>query len=76
MSQMTASQLQTGIIFGDTVNAEYIYMPAGEVGADEPLCVFEKGEARSDLSLPAAAALVQRLSLKPARHPRLGRRSF
>lgn len=76
MSRITASQLQAGVIFGDQATAEYIYMPAGEVGAGEPLCVFENQQERRDLPLPAAAALVQRLSLRPVRHPQLGNRSY
>ncbi|KYZ76606.1 hypothetical protein AXX12_09255 [Anaerosporomusa subterranea] len=76
MSQITASHLQAGIIFGDRLAGEYVYMPAGEVGVSEPLCVFENSKERRDLSLAAAAALVQKLSLRPVRHPRFGLRSY
>jgi hypothetical protein len=76
MSQITASHLQAGIIFGDRSAGEYVYMPAGEIGVSEPLCVFETSKERRDLSLAAAAALVQKLSLRPVRHPRFGLRSY
>lgn len=76
MSQITAGHLKAGIIFGDHHTGEYIYLPAGEVGIDDPVCVLETNKGRQDLSLPEAAALVQKLSLKPVRHPRFGLRSY
>lgn len=72
MSVMTQAKLQTGVIYGDTVNQEYVYMPASEIGLAEPLCVFEKPGSRQDVSLSEALVLIRRLSLKPARHPRFG----
>lgn len=71
MSVMVQAKLQAGVIYGDTVNQEYVYMPASEIGVAEPICVFESN-VRQDISLPEAVALVRRLSLKPVRHPRLG----
>lgn len=76
MSQLTASHIKAGIIFGDNVTSEYVYLPAGEVGVGDPLCVFESSKGRQDLSLAAAVALVQKLSLRPVKHPRFGPRSY
>lgn len=76
MSQITASHIKAGIIFGDNTTGEYIYLPAGEVGINDPLCVFESDKGRLDLPLAAAAALVQKLSLRPVKHPRFGARSY
>ncbi|WP_423069639.1 hypothetical protein [Dendrosporobacter quercicolus] len=75
MSVMVAAQLKAGIIFGDTINHEYIYMPGGEVGVDNPICVMETAHSRQDIELKRAVELILRLSLKPARHPRFGRKS-
>ena len=41
MSQIAKKHLLAGIIFGDAETGEYIYLPGGEVGTDQPLCVFE-----------------------------------
>lgn len=76
MSQITAGHLKAGIIFGDHATGEYIYLPGGEVGVNEPLCVLETSRGLQDLPLAAAAAMVQTLSLKPVTHPRFGLRSF
>ena len=43
MSKVTQEKLLAGIIFGDTDNEEYIYLPGGEVGSEAPLCVLERG---------------------------------
>lgn len=37
MSKVISEKLLAGIIFGDTDNNEYIYLPGGEVGTDNPL---------------------------------------
>lgn len=76
MSVITASQLKAGVIFGDLNLGEYIYLPAGEVGVTDPLCVLESKNGRQDLPLADAAALVQKLSLRPVKHPLLGSRSY
>lgn len=76
MSQITASHIKAGIIFGDTETGEYIYLPAGEVGLSEPLCVLETNTGSQDIPLTVAAVLVQKLSLRPVKHPRLGSRSY
>lgn len=76
MSRITAGHLKAGIIFGDHANEEYIYLPGGEVGTDNPICVLERKQERQDIPLEEAADLVGRLSLKPVKHPRLGSRSY
>lgn len=76
MSKLIAEKLLAGVIFGDTANGEYIYLPGGEVGADKPLCVLERPQGSEDLPLDLAAAMIGRLALKPCSHPFFGRRSF
>ena len=75
MSQIIASHLQAGYIFGDHITGEYIYMPAGEIGTDSPVCVLETTTGCQDIPLEKAAELVHRLSLKRVKHPRLGNKS-
>ncbi|EGL41634.1 hypothetical protein [Megasphaera lornae] len=76
MSQIAKKHLLAGIIFGDPETGEYIYLPGGEVGVREPLCVFEHARQTEDISLEKAGELVEHLTLKPCTHPRLGHRSF
>ena len=75
MSQIVAQHLKAGFVFGDHENGEYVYLPGGEIGADEPLCVLETPSDRRNVTLPEAVQLVLTLSLKPTRHPLLGWRS-
>ncbi len=75
MSVMVAAQLKAGLIFGDTLTKEYVYMPGGEIGIEQPLCVLETAHSRQDVDLKQAVALVIRLSLKPIKHPLLGSKS-
>ena len=75
MATMTECELKAGVIFGDSNTAEYVYMPAGELGADKPLCVYEQGEDREDVDLREAMAIIRRRSLRHAVHPRLGSNS-
>ena len=42
---MAEAKLRGGVIFGDRENGEYVYLPASEVGASRPLCVYEIGRA-------------------------------
>lgn len=58
-------KLNSGIIFGDVENEEYIYMPGGEIGSYFPSCVFEHHGVREDVSLEEAAALINQMHLKP-----------
>lgn len=76
MSRMTAEHLKSGIIFGDTNTEEYVYLPASELSMDDPLCVIETPKGRQDINMKDALVYVRKLSLKPVRHPRLGRHSY
>ena len=76
MSTMTAAHLKTGTIYGDASTGEYIYMPASEIGYDEPLCVYEFGGKREDIALEDAVVVVTKRSLRPTAHPLLGRNSL
>ena len=76
MSTMVQSELKAGIIFGDTVNHEYVYMPGSELGVKEPLCVYEAEGMREDVDMHEALRLIRVRSLKPpARHPVWGESS-
>lgn len=76
MSRIHKEHLQAGFIFGDPVNKEYIYLPAGEVGTANPLCVIESPRGREDITMEKAVDLIDRLTLKRCTHPVLGRKSF
>ncbi|MGM9539371.1 hypothetical protein [Anaerovibrio sp.] len=75
MATMTESELRAGVIFGDANTAEYVYMPAGELGMENPVCVYEQPEGREDVSIREAMNIIRRRSLRPASHPQLGRSS-
>lgn len=76
MSRIICEQLQAGIIFGDCAAEEYIYLPGGEVGVEQPICKFESKNGQEDLPIAEATEMVLRLSLKPVVHPRWGKRSY
>lgn len=76
MSKITAEQLLAGIIFGDNDNQEYVYLPGGEVGSENPFCVLEQRGRSKDVPLEEAVRLVQRLQLYPCSHPELGKRAY
>lgn len=76
MSRIHKEHLQAGYIFGDVINQEYIYLPSGEVGADEPLAVLETPTKREDLRLDEAVRMIDTLTLKRCKHPLLGEKSF
>ncbi|MBP2633713.1 MAG: hypothetical protein H6Q70_4341 [Firmicutes bacterium] len=73
MSVMVTAELKAGVIYGDNINQEYVYMPGSEIGVDNPICVLETKTERIDLPLKEAVTLVRKLSLKPVNHPRFGR---
>ncbi len=75
MSLMQTSQLRAGRIFGDCATGEYVYMPAGELGVDHPICVYETKAGRNDISLDEALRLIRIRSLRPTNHPLLGNNS-
>ena len=77
MSKIVAEQLLAGFIRADNANREYISLPGGAVGRDDPHCVFEKtGERAGALPLEEAVELAKRLHLSPGRHPELGSRAW
>lgn len=76
MSRMTIEHLKAGKIFGDYNTHEYLYLPASEIGMDDPLCVIETPQGRQDITMKQALTYVLKLSLKPVRHPLFGNRSF
>jgi hypothetical protein len=51
LSLVTAGHLKAGIIFGDSETQEYIYMPGGEVGIENPICILERNSKRRDITL-------------------------
>ena len=69
---MVESKLKAGVIFGDTVNQEYVYMPGSEIGMAQPICVYESEGSRADVDMQEALRLVRVRSLRPAKHPLLG----
>lgn len=76
MSKVIAEQLLSGIIFGDLDNCEYVYLPGGEVGSDNPMCIFQQGDCTEDVGLERASDLVLQLTLRPCKHPVLGKRAY
>ena len=75
MASLIESELKSGLIFGDGENAEYVYMPASEIGIENPVCVYEMGDMRDDVDVKEALRLIRIRSLHPAVHPRLGKSS-
>ena len=69
------AQLLRGIIFGDRNTDEYVYMPASEIGVEQPLYVYEEGTNRRDIDLAEALDLIRVRDLRPTIHPLLGRTS-
>ena len=51
MSFMVKSHLTAGYIYGDNINKEYIFMPGSEIGVENPLCVLEQKDQRTDITL-------------------------
>ncbi len=76
MYKVTKEQLLAGYIFGDSDNSEYIYLPGGEIGNNNPLCVLERNNSCEDLPIDEAAHMIHRLSLHLCKHPVLGKRSY
>lgn len=75
MASLIESELRNGVIFGDAENGEYIYMPASEIGIKEPICVYETNDSRDDVNIKEALRLIRIRSLRPAKHPKLGKSS-
>lgn len=75
MSVMQTSQLKAGRIFGDRATEEYVYMPASELGVENPVCVYETKSRLEDVTIDEAIRLIRVRSLRPTKHPRLGENS-
>ena len=75
MASRIESELKNGVIFGDTNTAEYVYMPASEIGVKEPVCIYEVNNMRDDVDVKEALRLIRTRSLRPSAHPRLGESS-
>lgn len=72
---ITIAELKAGIIFGDNECEEYVYMPASEIGIENPLCVFENKGQRTDVDLQEALRLIRVRALKQVKHPVFGNSS-
>ncbi len=72
---MAQAHLKDGFIYGDNVNKEYVYMPAGEIGVANPICVYEHNGVCRDVDFEEAEKLITLRSLKITSHPSLGNRS-
>lgn len=72
MRTLIEAELRDGVIYGDNLNGEYVYMPASEIGMENPVCILETTKGRQDVTMAEALKIVARRSLKPVRHPRLG----
>lgn len=76
MGRIHKEHLQAGYIYGDSVNHEFIYLPPGEIGTDNPICILETANGYEDLPIDDACKLISKLSLKETTHPTLGKKSF
>ena len=72
MASLIESELRAGKIFGDLHTAEFVYMPAGEVGMKHPLFVYEQAGSRDDIELQEALDKIRLRSLRPVKHPLFG----
>ncbi|HIX84231.1 MAG TPA: hypothetical protein H9979_06835 [Candidatus Megamonas gallistercoris] len=72
MRTLIEAELSDGVIYGDNINEEYVYMPASEIGMENPVCIFETTGGRQDITMEEALKIVTKRSLKPVRHPRFG----
>lgn len=64
MSKILAEQLLAGIILGDNDNQEYIYLPGGEVGSDNPCAFLKAGTGRQDPAAGGSRRAGQATALK------------
>ncbi|MEN6413456.1 MAG: hypothetical protein ABFC84_12000 [Veillonellales bacterium] len=72
MSTIIVEHLTAGIVFGDPASEEYVYLPAGEIGATVPLCILKTPTGSQDITLEQAVRCISRLNLRPIHHPQLG----
>ena len=75
MASLIESELKSGLIFGDAENAEYVYMPASDIGVKDPACVYETGDMRDDVDIKEDLRLIRIRSLRQTTHPRPGKSS-
>lgn len=73
MHKLAESRLLAGFIYGDSRNQEYIYLPGSELDAASPMLVYEIEGRLSDVTMEEALDIIEKRSLKPAVHPRLGK---
>ena len=57
-------------------NQEYIYLPGSELDAASPMLIYEIEGRLSDVTMEEALDIIEKRSLKPAVHPRLGKNTF
>lgn len=41
MRTLIEANLYDGVIYGDNINSEYVYMPASEIGVKNPICILK-----------------------------------
>lgn len=73
MHKLAESRLLAGFIYGDSRNQEYIYLPGSELDAASPMLIYEIEGRLSDVTMEEALDIIEKRSLKPAVHPRLGK---
>ncbi|WP_296957076.1 hypothetical protein [uncultured Dialister sp.] len=76
MHRLAESRLLAGCIYGDNRNHEYVYLPGSELGAENPVLVYETEEGHSDLSMEEALSVIEKRSLRMVRHPVFGERTL
>ena len=74
MHKLAESRLLAGFIYGR--NQEYIYLPGSELDAASPMLIYEIEGRLSDVTMEEALDIIEKRSLKPAVHPRLGKNTF
>ena len=75
MHKLAESRLLAGFIY-DSRNQEYIYLPGSELDAASPMLIYEIEGRLSDVPMEEALDIIEKRSLKPAVHPRLGKNTF
>ena len=62
MSVIIAEELRAGYILGDPDNDQYLYMPGSEIGVDDPMCIFEDKDFKTDVHLKEAVEIAKKLT--------------
>ena len=63
MRTLIEAELRDGVIYGDNLNGEYVYMPASEIGMENLVCILETTKGRQDVTMAEALKIVTRRSL-------------